>query len=146
MARHFTLDEATALLPEVGRLIREAVHSKGRYQAAETWLHDLAQRIMMYGGVNVDTALVESWKNQREAGGSALKNAMEKIEEIGVLVKDLDIGLVDFPTLYHGEEVYLCWRMDEEGIEFWHGVHEGFAGRKGIDREFIANHRGERTA
>ena len=58
MGRHFRLDEANALLPEVGRLIREAVHSKGRYQEAETWLHDLAQRIMMSGGVNVDTARV----------------------------------------------------------------------------------------
>ena len=119
MSRHFTLDEATSLLPEVGRLIREAVHSKGRYESAETWLHELAQRIMMRGGVNVDTAMVESWKNQRESGGSSLKNAMEKIEEIGVLVKDLDTGLVDFPTLYHGEEVYLCWRMDEGAIEYW---------------------------
>ena len=146
MARHFRLDEATALLPEVGRLIREAVHSKGRCQEAETWLHDLAQRIMLSGGVNVDTGLVEAWKNQRESGGSALKAAMEKIEEIGVLVKDLDIGLVDFPTLYRGEEVYLCWRIDEDAIEHWHGVHEGFAGRKEIDQEFVANHRGEGLA
>jgi hypothetical protein len=146
MPRHFTLDEARALLPEVGRLIREAVHSKGRYQAAETWLHDLAQKIMMNGGVNVDTTLVESWKNQRESSGASLKNALEKIEEIGVVVKDLDIGLVDFPTLYKGIEVYLCWRMDEASIGHWHGVHEGFAGRKEIDREFIANHRGEGPA
>jgi hypothetical protein len=146
MSRHFTLGEANALLPEVGRLIREAVHSKGRYQEAETWLHDLAQKIMMSGGINVDTTVVESWKNQRESGGTTLKGAMERIEDIGVLVKDLDVGLVDFPTLYRGEEVYLCWRMDEGDIEFWHGVHEGFAGRKEIDSEFIANHRGEGSA
>jgi hypothetical protein len=133
-------------MPEVGRLIRDAVQAKSRYQAAETWLHDLAQRIMMRGGVNVDTALVESWKNQREASGQALKHSMEKIEDIGVQVKDLDIGLVDFPTLYRGEEVYLCWRMDEDDIGHWHGVHEGFAGRKPIDRDFVANHRGEDLA
>jgi hypothetical protein len=142
MSRHFTLDEASALLPEVGRLIREAVPSKGRYKAAEEWLHDLAQRIMMRGGIKVDTSVVESWKNQREASGQTLKNALDRLEEIGVLVKDLDAGLVDFPTLYRGEEVYLCWRMDEDGIEYWHGVHEGFKGRKEIDREFRANHRG----
>lgn len=133
-------------MPEVGRLIRDAVYSKGRYQKAETWLHDLGQRIMMLGGINVDTALVESWKNQREASGQALKNSLEKIEEIGVLVKDLDVGLVDFPTLYRGEEVYMCWRMDEDNIEHWHGVHEGFAGRKAIDGDFVANHRGEDLA
>ena len=143
MSRHFTLDEARALLPEVGRLIREAIYSKARYQDAETYLHNLAQRIMMSGGINVDTAAVEGWKHQRESGGQALKAAMEKIEGMGVQVKDLDIGLVDFPTLYRGEEVYLCWRMDEDSIDHWHGVHEGFAGRKEIDKEFIANHRGE---
>jgi hypothetical protein len=142
MSRHFTLDEAHALLPEVGRLIRDAVQSKSRYQAAETWLHDLAQRIMMSGGIHVDTALVESWKGQLEASGQTLKSSLEAIEEIGVLVKDMDTGLVDFPTLYRGEEVYLCWRMDEDRIEHWHGVHEGFAGRKAIDRDFLANHRG----
>jgi hypothetical protein len=143
MSRHFTLDEARGLLPEVRRLIREAIHSRIRHRDAETYLHDLAQRIMMRGGLNVDTASVEAWKNQHEASGQAVKGALEKIEEIGVLVKDLDVGLVDFPTLYRGEEVYLCWRADEEGIEFWHGVHEGFSGRKEIDGEFIANHRGE---
>jgi hypothetical protein len=143
MARHFTLDEAHALLPEVGRLIREAVSSKARYTAAETWLHELAQRIMMRGGIHVDTAVVESWKNQRDASGSLLKSALDTIEDLGVLVKDLNTGLVDFPTLYRGEEVYFCWRMDEDAIEYWHGVHEGFAGRKEIDREFRTRHRGE---
>jgi hypothetical protein len=67
---------------------------------------------------------------------------VEKLEEAGVVVKDLDIGLVDFPTLYRGEEVYLCWRMDEPDIDYWHGVHEGFAGRKEIDQTFVDNHRG----
>ena len=59
------------------------------------------------------------------------------------MVKDLDVGLVDFPTLFRGEEVYLCWRMDEDDIDYWHGVHEGFAGRRPIDQQFIDNHRGE---
>jgi hypothetical protein len=146
MPRHFTLPEARALIFEVGRMIRDAAQAKARYQEAEAWLHDLGQRIMMRGGINVDTALAESWKNQREASGQALKSSLEKIEEVGVLVKDLEVGLVDFPTLYRGVEVYMCWRMDEENIEYWHGVHEGFAGRKEIDRDFIANHRGEDPA
>ena len=63
-----------------------------------------------------------------------------------MVVKDLDVGLVDFPTFYRGEEVYLCWRMDESDIDHWHGVHEGFAGRKEIDRHFVENHRGEDRA
>ena len=146
MARHFTLTEARALLPAVGRLIREAVLTKGRYQQGDNYMQDLAQRILMLGGISVDTATAEKWKAQRDSSAQALKQALEKIEEIGVMVKDLDVGLVDFPTLYRGEEVYLCWRMDESDIAHWHGVHEGFAGRKEIDRHFVENHRGEDRA
>ena len=143
MPRFFTLDEARAALPAVGKSIREAVQAKTRYQQAEKVLQDLAQRILMMGGISVDTASTEAWKTQYDSNAQALKNAMERIEEMGVLIKDLDIGLVDFPTLFRGEEVYLCWRMDEPDIDHWHGVHEGFAGRKPIDRHFIDNHRGE---
>jgi hypothetical protein len=100
----------------------------------------------MNGGTAVDTTVVEVWKNQNQSSGGALKGAIEKLEEMGVLVKDLDTGLVDFPTLFRGEEVYLCWRMDEDDIDHWHGVNEGFAGRKPIDRYFIEHHRGEATA
>jgi hypothetical protein len=146
MPRHFTLDEARALLPAVGRSIRDAVQSKVRYQEAETYMHELSQRILMQGGMTVDTAVAEAWKSQRDSNAHMLKNSVEKLEEIGVVIKDLDVGLVDFPTLYRGEEVYLCWRMDENDIEHWHGVHEGFAGRKEIDRFFVENHRGEDPA
>lgn len=143
MARHFTLDSARALLPRVGRLIRDSVQAKTRYQEAETYMRDLAQRILMMGGIAVDTAAAEARRAQRDTNGQFLKQALDEIEDLGVLVKDLNAGLVDFPTLYRGEEVYLCWRMDEDDITFWHGVHEGFAGRKEIDGHFVENHRGE---
>jgi hypothetical protein len=143
MPRYFTLDEARAALPLVGRSIREAIHAKARYVEAESSIQDLTQRILMNGGVAVDTARAEAWKNQYDSSGTALKTAMERIEELGVLVKDLDVGLVDFPTLFEGEEVYLCWRADEGDINHWHGVTEGFAGRKPIDRYFLDNHHGD---
>jgi hypothetical protein len=146
MPRYFHLDEARAALPIVGRSIREAVQARMRYQDAEHSIQDLTQRILMNGGVSVDTVVAEAWKNQYDSSGTALKTAMDRIEEMGVVVKDLDVGLVDFPTLFEGEEVYLCWRMDEADIDHWHGVNEGFAGRKPIDRHFLENHRGERTA
>jgi len=142
MAKHFTLPEAKELLPVVGRLIRDAVQAKSRYQEADAYLQQLGQRILMRGGMSVDTALAESWKAQRESNAHALKNTLGRIEDLGVQVKDLDAGLVDFPTLYRGEEVYICWRMDEDDIEYWHGVHEGFAGRREIDADFLANHVG----
>lgn len=143
MPRYFTLTEARAALPAVGRSVREAVHAKGRYLEAEQAISDLGQRILMMGGIHVDTPTAEAWKTQRDSNAQKLKTSMERIEEMGVLVKDLDIGLVDFPTLFRGEEVYLCWRMDESDIDYWHGVSEGFAGRKPIDKNFVENHRGE---
>jgi hypothetical protein len=146
MPRYFTLTEARAALPVVGRSIREAVEAKAHYLEAEQAIQDLAQRILMRGGLNVDTVAAEAWKSQHDSNGQTLKNAMGRIEDLGVLVKDLDTGLVDFPTLLRGEEVYLCWRMDENDIQHWHGVNEGFQGRKPIDKHFVENHRGERTA
>jgi hypothetical protein len=84
-------------------------------------------------------------RSRRDAAGAMLKNSIEAVQETGCLVKDLDIGLVDFPTLFRGVEVYLCWKLGEPGIEFWHGIEEGFRGRKPIDREFLDNHRGDRA-
>jgi len=146
MPRFFTLDQARAMLPAVSRDIREAVQAKTRYADAEAAIQDMAQRIMMRGGLNVDINEVEGWKTQRENSANSLKRSMERIEEVGVLIKDLDVGLIDFPTLYRGSEVYLCYRMDEADIRFWHGITEGFAGRKEIDSAFLDNHRGEDVA
>jgi hypothetical protein len=143
MPRYFTIEQARATLPAVGRSIREAVQAKSKYDEAEAALQALSQRIMFAGGMIVDTTAADAWKTQRESNARALKSSMERLEEIGAVVKDLEIGLVDFPTLLRGEEVLLCWRMDEDDIEHWHGVHEGFAGRKAIDRDFLENHRGE---
>lgn len=143
MPRYFTLDQARASLPLVGRSLREAVQARSRYQEAEYSIRQLTQRILMNGGVAVDTAQAEAWKNNCDSSETAIKSALERIEELGVLVKDLEAGLADFPTLFEGEEVYLCWRMDEPDIGHWHGVSEGFAGRKPIDRHFLEHHRGE---
>jgi len=143
MPRYFTLAEARASLPVVGRSIREAVQAKAHYAEAEKLIQDLVQRILMRGGMQVDTEAAGAWKSQLDSNGQALKTVMERIEQMGVLVKDLDVGLVDFPTLFRGEEVYLCWRMDEDAIDYWHGVEEGFRGRRPIDQHFLDNHRGE---
>ena len=142
MPRYFTLEEARRLLPYAGRTIREAMQAKGRAEESEQWLRNLSQRILMQGGMAVDTALVESWKSQYQSSSEALKKSMDGLDDAGILVKDLDVGLVDFPTIYRGQEVYICWRMDEPDITHWHGTNEGFAGRKEIDPDFVRNHRG----
>jgi len=140
MPKRFTLVEAEGLLPEIETIIREAVSLKAQYQEAEHALHSVAQRVAMLGGVMVDRQAVLDDRDQRDRSGERLKAAIEKIQEYGCVIKDLDIGLIDFPTLFHGREVYLCWRLGESGIRYWHGTDEGFAGRKQIDRDFLDNH------
>ena len=143
MPRHFTLAQAEQLLPEVEQALRDALFHKSEYQAAEEELNQSTQRIRMAGGSRVNPAPFLALRARRDTSAAALKESFERIEEIGVLIKDLDIGLIDFPTQFHGEEVYLCWKLGESGIRFWHGVHEGFRGRKPIDQEFLEHHRGE---
>ncbi len=145
MSRRFTLIEAESLLPAVRKNIQEAVSSKTQYQEAEEFLQSLAQRVMLMGGVVLDREGIREMRERRDESGQRLKTALEELQEIGCLVKDLDTGLVDFPTLFRGEEVYLCWKLGEAGITFWHGVSEGFAGRKPIDQDFLDHHRGDAT-
>jgi hypothetical protein len=61
---------------------------------------------------------------------TAIRETLAKIEQTGCVVKDLDIGLVDFPSVVNDEQVYLCWKLGEERIGYWHRMDEGFAGRK----------------
>jgi hypothetical protein len=143
MPRFFTLQQAEKMLPDVESAIRAAISLKAEYEQTEAESQSFSQRVAVMGGVRVDRAQFIEQKNRGEETAVALKQAIEKIQEFGCLVKDLDIGLIDFPTLLEGEEVYLCWKLGETGIQFWHGVDEGFRGRKPIDARFLEHHRGE---
>lgn len=143
MPKRFTLAEALERIPEVSRRLHEAVALKAEYDRAEEALRGSAARIATMGGMNVNLEGVRKAKARRESAASRLPQAIERVQEMGCVVKDLDIGLVDFPTRFRGAEAYLCWRLGERTIEFWHGVDEGFAGRKAIDRDFRENHRGD---
>jgi len=145
MSRFFNKAEAERLLADVEPAIQEALRLKSEFQQAEIELHQGRQRIALSGGAQLDRSGFLGIKERRDAGAAGLKNAIERIHAFGCLVKDLDIGLIDFPTLFRGREVYLCWKLGEPGIEFWHGQDEGFGGRKPIDRDFLVNHRGDRA-
>jgi hypothetical protein len=136
MPRYFTLAEARRHLPEVGRAIREAMDSKKVLDTAEKEHRAMVERIMFSGGMAVNHDAAIQVRAKRETCAATLKQVFERFEEIGCIVKDLEIGLLDFPALYRGKEVYLCWRLGEADIGFWHPVEEGFAGRRAIDREF----------
>ena|SRR5579863_6663372 len=143
MARRFTLEEAERLLPQIEEGIRAAVSLKSEYEEAESTIQAVTQRVIMLGGVLVDRKAIYQNRLRRDNSAELLKAEVEKIQQTGCVIKDLDLGLVDFPTLFRGEEVYICWKLGEAGIGFWHGIHEGFAGRKAIDQDFRDHHRGD---
>lgn len=133
------------MLPQVREWMGEAVALKAQYEEAERAVQSLTERITMMGGIVANRERAAEDKARRDQAGQQLRSVLERFQESGCLVKDLDTGLVDFPTLLRGEEVYLCWKTGEESIRFWHGVHEGFAGRKPIDQDFLDHHEGEQT-
>lgn len=142
MPKYFTLTECERLLPEVERALRDAVFHKSEYQKADRELDASLQKIRTAGGAHLDRTAFLGVRVRRDTSAAALKNALERIEQTGALVKDLDIGLIDFLSLYRGREVCLCWKLGEDHIRFWHGTEEGFPGRKPIDEEFLKSHRG----
>ncbi len=143
MSRRFTIREAESLLPRIGELLREALALNAAYREAAGAFSAITSRIVSMGGVSLDRRRAAEARITRDHTAAQLKQTLETIQESGCVVKDLDIGLVDFPTLYRGQEVYLCWKLGEPDIRFWHGTDEGFAGRKPIDDAFLREHRGE---
>src|SRR4051812_30935390 len=145
MSKRFTLAEAQGLIPQVDRLLRRALELKTTYEETEREIHAFQERVMMMGGVAVDRDRALGSRSRRDTAAAGVRGAIDEGQEIGGLIKDLDIGLIDFPTTYRGNEVYLCWKLGETGIGFWHGVEEGFGGRKPIDQDFLDNHEGDRS-
>jgi hypothetical protein len=127
--RTFTPDEANALLAELRPLVVQLVDRKRRLDEAEDARRGLLARIAANGGDITPSDVTEvTQRVEREAG--AVGELVEQIQAHGVQIKDLDVGLLDFPWLREDEVVLLCWRLGEEEIGYWHGMDEGYAGRK----------------
>jgi hypothetical protein len=127
--RHFTPEEANALLEEVRPVAETLVAHRRAMAVAATRQARLVQRIAGNGG-DFDPQEPRTLEQEFKREGEAVARCVEQLEALGVLVKDLDRGLVDFPALRGDEEVLLCWQVGEDEIAYWHGVDEGFAGRK----------------
>jgi hypothetical protein len=143
MPRYFTLTESERLLPEVEQALRNALTHKSEYQKADGELEAVSQHIRTSGGARLDRGAYLASRARRDLNAAALKESLDRIEHVGALVKDLDIGLIDFLSMYRGREVCLCWKLGEGRIEFWHGTDEGFRGRRPIDEEFRSRHTGD---
>ena len=133
MSRTFTLDEAQDLLPVLESLLRVAIDGKKVAEATEAEFQALAHRIFINGGMSLNVPQIAFKKAEREKAVQRVKDAMAEIDAMGVQVKDLDIGLLDFPCEVDGQVILLCWKLGEQAITHWHGVGEGFAGRKPVD-------------
>lgn len=123
--RHYSPEEANALLPLVGRTVRE-LREASRRMAAAGLDADLALRAETTGG---------AWPgHERATAALALSLGFERLEELDVVVRDLERGIVDFPAVMIGREVYLCWQVDEPEVSHWHGLESGFASRRPVGR------------
>jgi hypothetical protein len=131
--RTFTLDEAKTLLPVLESLLRAAIRAKQVIEEVEAEQQALNHRIFLNGGTHLDVLPIARRKAERAKAEQRAKDALAEIDSIGVQVKDLDIGLLDFPCEVEGQIILLCWKLGEKTITHWHGTHEGFAGRKPID-------------
>jgi hypothetical protein len=127
--RNFTPEEANAALAEVRPLVERMVAERSVLLDAQRRQAELVARVASNGGglTPSDVAAVAAEVQQATA---ALVAVLEDLERLGVQVKDLDRGLVDFPCLHRGREILLCWELGEDEVAFWHGADEGFAGRK----------------
>lgn len=132
----FTLDEAQAMLPVVESLLNRAIEARQAATELQEAMSELGRRIFLSGGMFLDIASVQKRRLTFEALVQRVKDSLEEIDAIGVQVKDLDSGLLDFPCLLEGETVLLCWKKGEERIGFWHRMDDGFRGRQPIDARF----------
>jgi hypothetical protein len=134
--RTFTLEEAQSLLPVLESLLKRAVEGKQAAGEIESNLSDLSRRIYVSGGMRVDVGAVAKQRAEIEVHLQRVRESVAEIDAIGVQVKDIEAGLLDFPCRMDDEVVLLCWRMGESAIEHWHTVDSGFQGRQPLDERF----------
>ena len=122
--RHFTLDEAQALLPRVEPMLHEIRARAARLTDAE--LHEaLGEAAPGNGGGEPGRQVGEAFV--------ALRGLLADLTALGIVVREVGRGLIDFPSLREGREVYLCWQLGEGPIAFWHELDTGYGGRRPID-------------
>lgn len=123
--RLFTLEEADALLPRLREVLADLRQAFDALETTEVEVAALRWKMRGNGHNVQDEAFA-----RRQAARAAVHEQVSQIHELGCDLKDPQLGLVDFPSRLEGREVYLCWKMDEPEVAFWHPIDEGFASRK----------------
>ena len=119
--QHYTRDQARALLPQIRQWLKQLSASRQK-------LNDGDQRLarLMAGGNDVGGETVNQWVRVADE----VKATLAEFQRREIQIKDIDRGLIDFPAILDGKEVFLCWEQDEKDIEFWHDLQSGYAGRE----------------
>jgi hypothetical protein len=136
LSKTFTLGEAQTLLPVLESLLKKAQTAGVRVAELEMEMQQLSHRIFLSGGMHVDVVVAARRRAEREKSMQEAKDTLGEIEEIGVQVKDLEQGLLDFPCVLDGKTVLLCWKLGEKEIGYWHSPEDGFEGRRPLDGRF----------
>jgi len=126
MPRYFTLEQADAALDTVRPLMEQIQSIRQEILARQPEVWPVIERATGNGGNRAASLLAFDFER--------LDDMVHQIMDTGALIKDLDTGLVDFPALREGHEVYLCWKFDEPHIDYWHEIDAGFAGRQPRER------------
>jgi len=122
--RHYTVDEANALLPSVKPLLRRLRDAKDLLTDSEA--HELlSEASPENGGGQPGRQVGEAFLEVRRLLGT--------LQEAGIVVRDIDRGLIDFPAIRDAEEVYLCWELGEDAVTYWHDTESGYRGRRHLD-------------
>ena len=127
--RFFTPDEANEALAQVRPLVERMVVARQALLDAQRRQAELVARVASNGG-GLSPPDVSAVAAEVEQASTELVAVVEELQGLGVQVKDLDRGLVDFPCVHLGREVLLCWELGEDEVAYWHGVDDGFAGRQ----------------
>jgi hypothetical protein len=131
--RIFTPQEANDALDVVRPLAERLVGLRRTWRAAHAKRTELEATVQGNGG-GLGTSDFAELEAELEALGAEIEGSVAQLHEAGVQVKDLDEGLLDFPAVHEGREILLCWRVGEDRVAWWHGLDEGFAGRKPIEQ------------
>jgi hypothetical protein len=129
--RNFTPDEVNALLPRLSNLLLQMQESKSKHDRLEEKAAEYSYRLTTNGHL-IERDLNEARQELAQATAE-LNTLIERARELGCEVKDIDQGLVDFRAQRDGREVYLCWKLGEPKVGWWHELDTGFAGRQPLD-------------
>jgi len=127
--KFFTLEEANQLIPELRVILTRIMEKRDKVASLQKEVHDIRKIVDNNGHNPAALGLVEKERELKELM-NALNEEVQKIHDLGCELKDINMGLVDFPSLREGRRIYLCWKLDEDEISYWHELNTGFAGRQ----------------